>query len=362
MSGVYPMLIRPRFDERIWGGDRLASALGKQAPAGKPVGESWEIFDENTVLNGEYAGQSLSAVRQAMGEDLMGHVPAEAPFPMLTKLIDAHDVLSVQVHPDDRFAQELEGQPNGKTECWYVLAVDAGATLVYGFARDTDPDEYEALVKTGTLDTLLRSIEVMPGDVVYIPAGTVHAIGAGVLLYELQQTSDITYRIYDWNRRDTSGHERELHVDKAKQVLNYHRATHGTVRPLHRAGSGRSTLVGGEYFCEELLEAGVVGAMSTNNSPVALCTLGRPVAVWAGRSEPVNLAPYSSLVIPAAAGSYTLEPSGDDSSPAVVLASYVPASRASTFRDLRAQGFSSEEVETFLGQFEPASDLGQAAR
>lgn len=359
MASLYPMLIRPTFDERLWGGNRLPTQLGKDVPADKPIGESWEVYERNTVINGPYAGRTIGELRAVMGADLMGHVDAGRIFPMLTKIIDAHDVLSVQVHPDDAFARQLEGEPNGKTECWYVLAADPASVLTYGFTRDSSPDEYEEMVKTGTLDSILRSLTVQAGDVVYIPAGTVHAIGAGILLYELQQTSDITYRIYDWNRKDSSGKPRELHVDKARKVLNYHRETRGTVHVLHRPGSGRTMLIGGDYFCEELIEAGVAGAIETQGSPVVICALDRPVSVQAG-GEVVALDRYSSLLVPAAAGSYALEPAATAHGPAAILASYVPSSRLSIVNDLRDRGFSRDEVSLFLDQFVPLTDLGHA--
>src|SRR5262249_22287422 len=189
MAELYPMLIGPRYVERIWGGHNLATMLGKAAPAGAPIGESWEIYEENRVTNGTYAGHTIGELRTVMGRDLTGHVSPDNLFPLLTKLIDAQEVLSVQVHPDDRYAREHEGQPYGKTECWYVLDVAPGATLTVGFRRDTSPTEFARMVAEGTLDQILRPLTVQPGDVVYLPAGTVHAIGAGIVVYEVQQTS-----------------------------------------------------------------------------------------------------------------------------------------------------------------------------
>lgn len=208
MADLYPLLIAPRYDERIWGGHNLARRLGKPAPPDRKIGESWEVYGQNSVANGAYAGRTIGTLRAELGRDpLGGHVSPAAAFPVLTKLLDAQDVLSVQVHPDDRFAQQLEGQPNGKTGCWYVIYTAPGAALTYGFARATDPDEYARLVAEGTLDQVLRQMPVRQGDVA-LPAGMVHAIGAGIILYEVQQTSDITYRSYDWNRRDASGQAR----------------------------------------------------------------------------------------------------------------------------------------------------------
>lgn len=357
MTALYPMLIQARYVERIWGGHALATDLGKGAPRDQLIGESWEIFEENPVINGEYAGQTIGQLRATMGRDLTGHVSPDELFPLLTKLIDARDVLSVQVHPDDRFAHQLEHQPYGKTECWYVIEATPGATLTYGFARDSGPEEYTRLVETGKLDEILRSLPVKAGDVVYIPAGTVHAIGAGIVLYELQQTSDVTYRIYDWNRRDAQGKARELHVDKARQVLDYHRWTRGAIRPLSRPGSGRSMLIAGPYFCMELIEADA-GEISTYESAVPICALDRPVAVRAG-GVGVVLKPYSSLLLPAAAGSFTLR--SDDGAAARALVAYVPVSQESTREDLRRRGFSEAEIDDFLAQFAPAEDLGQVA-
>src|SRR5437763_416540 len=165
------MTISPRYDERIWGGHNLRTRFGKPAPPDRPIGESWEIYDDNCVTNGPYAGRSIRDLRGELGRELTGdHVSPDDVFPLLTKMIDAQDVLSVQVHPDDFFARRLEGQPNGKTECWYVLEATPGATVTYGFSRDTDPEEYVRLVRSGTMEQVLRELPVHAGDVIYLPA------------------------------------------------------------------------------------------------------------------------------------------------------------------------------------------------
>lgn len=351
---LYPMLIQPRFDERIWGGHNLAERLGKPAPRDRLIGESWEIYEENTLMNGPHAGRTIGELRREMGPDLMGHVSPDQLFPLLTKLIDAQDVLSVQVHPDDRFAREHEGQPYGKTECWYIIDAAPTAELIYGFSRDISPDEYRQLVAEGRLDQVLRPLSVKPGDVVYLPARTVHAIGAGILLYELQQTSDITYRIYDWNRVDASGKPRELHLDKALQVLDFHRFTRGKVHPLHQSGSPRTMLIAGQYFCMELIEADAGEEISTYQSPVAICALDRPLVVEAA-GESVELARYSSLLVPAAAETYTLQPASSRDETGRALVAYVPVSPQATRDDLLARDFSKVEVDAFLAQFAPVS-------
>ena len=354
MTDLYPMLVQPRFDERIWGGHNLAERLGKPAPRDRLIGESWEIYEGNTVVNGSHAGRTIGELRREMGRELMGHVSPEELFPLLTKLIDAQDVLSVQVHPDDRFAREHEHQPYGKTECWYIIDAAPDAALIYGFSRDTNPDEYQELVAEGRLDRVLRPLRVQAGDVVYLPARTVHAIGAGILLYELQQTSDITYRIYDWNRVDAGGKPRELHLEQALQVLDFHRSTRDKVHPLHRPGSQRTMLIAGRYFSLELAEAGAEVELSTYQSPAALCALDRPLVVRAG-GEAVDLAPYSSLLIPAAVESYTVQPASAGEGPGRALVAYVPISPEATRADLIDRGFSEVEVDAFLAQFAPVT-------
>ena len=362
MTMLYPMLIKPRFDERIWGGDLLATRLGKDAPRDKLIGESWEIYEENTVLNGEYAGQTIGQLRAVMGHELTGQVDPAQLFPLLTKFIDEHDVLSVLVHPDDHFAQALEHQHLGKTECWYVLWAEPGSVLTYGFSRDTSPDEYTELVQSGQLDQVLRSLPVKAGDVVYIPAGTVHAIGAGIGVYELQQTSDVTYRIYDWNRRDASGQTRQLHVDQARQVLDYHRWTRGPIQPLSLPDSGRTMLIAGRYFCQELIDAARPRELWTHQSAVAVAALDCPLSVRLRHGdEAVTLPAYASLLVPAAAGAYSLQPAQADGAGARALVAYVPPSDQKTIDDLRSLGCSDHDIASFLAQFAPAKDLGQPA-
>ncbi len=358
MADLYPMLIRPRYVERIWGGDGLAATLGKPAPRDQTIGESWEIYDENTVANGVYAGKTIGELRGVMGQSLMGHIPADRAFPLLTKLIDAREALSVQVHPDDALAQQLEGQPNGKTECWYVIDAKPGAELTYGFSRDSNPDEYERLVKEGKLDQILRQLRVKAGDVVYIPAGTVHAIGAGIIVYELQQTSDVTYRIYDWNRKDAQGKPRELHVDKARQSLDYHQWTRGPIAPLPTPDN-RAMIIAGPYFNEEIVDS-AGAALSAYDSPVAVCALEHSLSVsLAGGGDAIVVPPYASVLIPAAARGYTIRPQLGDAGTAHALVSYVPASPDATRADLIARGVSAADADAFLARFAPARDLGQ---
>ncbi len=227
---LYPIQFKPRFSKRIWGGDTLV----KMRPAAKykgdePVGESWEISgfegEVSVIANGFLKGNDLlEAVEVYMGELVGDKVFARfgEEFPLLVKYIDAQDVLSVQVHPSDDLAK-VRHNAYGKTEMWYILDSEPGAHLLIGFKEGVTREIYEAVVAEGgeRLGELLNVVPVKPGDAYFIPAGTVHAIGKGILLTEIQQTSDMTYRVFDWNRTDKEGRPRELHTALATDAIDF---------------------------------------------------------------------------------------------------------------------------------------------
>ena len=190
----------------IWGGHALVERYGKPGDPNAKIGESWECWDDNSVANGMFAGRTIAQLRIELGSSLLGTLDPKRSFPILTKFIDARHALSVQVHPDDAYAQRVEGEPNGKTECWYVLEAESDAKIVLGWNRNTSRGEFLERLKEGSLGEMLRHVPVRAGDVFYLPAGTLHAIGGGIVIYETQQASDLTYRIFDWNREPSSGH------------------------------------------------------------------------------------------------------------------------------------------------------------
>ena len=206
----YPLKLSPVCKEIIWGGTKLKTEYGKVCNLDK-VAETWELtarYDGmNTIVNGEYAGMTIA--------DYLGDKAEK--FPLLIKLIDACDKLSIQVHPDDEYAQANEGE-FGKTEMWYIVDAEPGAKLVYGL-ENYNKDTFASAAKEGTLEQYLHYVDVHPGDVFFIPAGCVHAIGAGILIAEIQQSSNVTYRVYDYNRRGKDGQLRPLHVEKALDVI-----------------------------------------------------------------------------------------------------------------------------------------------
>ena len=343
---LYPYLLEPLEKAAIWGGNALVTRYGKNAAAGEDIGESWECWDANRIENGSLAGETLAGLRRALGSELMGTLPAEQPFPVLTKIIDARQALSVQVHPDDGYAQRVEHQPNGKTECWYILRADPGAELVLGWTRDTDRAEYERRVADGSLGELLRRVPVRAGETYYLPAGTLHAIGAGIELFEAQQASDLTYRIFDWNRRGSDGQPRELHVAKAADVVDF-RAGHQRAVVTIGFSEGaleRTLLIGDERFALERVRATGPGRIDTDGGPLAVSALATPVGVAVGTTV-VDLPAYATVVVPAAVHALTVRSAGE-------MLVVRPQPRLDKLRTAALQGGVSEaRVEAFFGQF-----------
>jgi mannose-6-phosphate isomerase len=342
-----PLLLEPRLTPAIWGGHGLVRDLGKQGDPDAALGESWECFDENRVAQGPYAGRTLGELRAELGPALLGPLDPQRAFPLLTKFIDAHAALSVQVHPGDAYARRVEGQPNGKTECWYVLSAEPGAHIVLGWTRATSRGEYLERVAEGTLDDLLREVPVRAGDSFYLPAGTLHAIGSGILLYETQQTSDLTYRIYDYGRLDATGKPRELHVAKAADVLDYRASQAGALHHLtyELDGLRRTTLVAGSSFTvERVLAISEARGLDLEGLPLVVTSLDRPVELEA-RGARITLEPYRTAVVPAAldvvmlrslagerADVLTAAPSGGpDALPARYARAAVPVGRSTDF-------------------------------
>ncbi len=218
----YPLLMRPVSKEILWGGNKLKKEYAKTAPFDK-IAESWELTVRrdgmSVISNGEYAGMALEQYLALGKTDVLGtNCKKYDRFPLLIKFIDAADNLSVQVHPDDEYALPKENE-FGKTEMWYIMDAEPGAKLVYGLAEGCTIDEFARAVVNGKVEEKLNYVEVHRGEVYFIPSGQVHAIGAGILIAEIQQNSNITYRVYDYNRRQSDGSLRQLHTDKALDVI-----------------------------------------------------------------------------------------------------------------------------------------------
>ncbi len=227
MNKLYPLKFKTIFKDKLWGGSKVKTVLGKDFGDLPNCGETWEISgvpgNVSVVAEGPLAGKDLNEILAAYQADLVGKkVYAENgnEFPLLVKFIDANDDLSIQVHPDDELARKRHNSL-GKTEMWYILEADEGATLISGFNQPLTREKYEEYFNAGKLEEILNKEQVAAGDVFFLPAGRVHTIGKGLLLAEIQQTSDVTYRIYDFDRVDAEGNKRELHVEEALDAIDY---------------------------------------------------------------------------------------------------------------------------------------------
>ncbi|WP_418992262.1 type I phosphomannose isomerase catalytic subunit [Alistipes sp.] len=304
----------PILKSTLWGGEKIIPYKGIES-AQTAVGESWELSgvkgNESVVAAGPDAGMTLPQLIARDGAALVGQANAErfgGEFPLLIKFIDARQDLSIQVHPDDRLAWERH-RSKGKTEMWYVVDADPGAKLRAGFAQAVTPEEYEASVADNTITDLLAEYEIHRGDLFFLPAGRVHSIGAGAFIAEIQQTSDITYRIYDFNRRDAQGKTRELHTELAKGAIDY------TVLPDYRtpyrkAPNERVELVACPYFTTSLLDLTAPYTLDLSDLDsfvVAICTEGCGT-LRDDRGNEMPLHRGETVLIPASVGSVAIAP------------------------------------------------------
>ena len=224
MSALYPLTFRPIFKERVWGGRNLERLYGKDLPAGTVIGESWEVCDRpgdvSVVANGPLAGKDLHWLVENFHTNLLGDAKLEAGrFPLLIKLLDAQDALSLQVHPPAHKAAELHGDP--KTEMWFIAEAEAGAQLHVGLKRGVMRSDFERKIKDGSVAECFHNVPVKAGDAMFLPSGRVHAIGAGLVIFEIQQNSDTTYRVFDWNRVGLDGKPRALHIEQSLASIDF---------------------------------------------------------------------------------------------------------------------------------------------
>lgn len=308
---IYPLTFDPVFKDYPWGGRNLETKLGRTIPDGI-VAESWDIAahpNGSSVVNaGPLKGKTLPEVQALLGEALLGEHNAAAlaagKFPLLIKILDANRWLSIQVHPDDTYGMAHEGEP-GKTEMWVVLHAEPGAELIYGFAPGMTRENYATVIGTDASVDGLHRVAVKPGDVIFVPSGTIHALGPGVMVAEIQQNSDTTYRIWDWGR------PRPLHLEKSLDVLNFDQVTPGPAKPavlLDEEGLRIERLVACQYFETERI------TLPAGNEFFGLCD-GSTFEIWAvlqGRitltsdAAPLTLQAVEWALLPAELGDYQI--------------------------------------------------------
>lgn len=329
-----PLRFRPVLKDYVWGGRGLEEVLGRSLPAGN-IAESWEISDhpdgETIVSEGPFAGRKLSAILSDFGEELLGSRNSDSDplrprrFPLLVKILDANEWLSVQVHPDDSYALKHEDDL-GKTEMWVVLHAQPGAEIILGFSRKMDHNRFSDHLGSATVEDALHHLPARAGDVFYVRPGLIHAIGPGLILAEIQQTSNVTYRVHDWNRGNESGAGRELHLDRALEVIDFDSLRPGPVEASPMAVPGHELLVECAHFRVERLRLEndrTVNRWRGNcvGSTFEIWGLiqGTADLVWEGGVE--ELEPVSWLLLPACLGEFHVKTRGT----AQLLRAFIPA-------------------------------------
>jgi mannose-6-phosphate isomerase len=358
-----PMRFDPVFKTAIWGGRDL-ERFGKKLPPGK-VSESWELAalpeGASRVAEGPDAGLTLAEAVAKHRFALLGSRFGEddvATFPLLVKILDANDWLSVQVHPDDAFAQSRENCRYGKNEMWYVLSAEPGARLIYGVANGISPEAFEAGVRAGRTGQMLRYVDVAPGDVFNIPAGLVHAIGAGLVLIEVQQSSNLVCRLWDFDRTDAQGRPRELHVDKAlacaKPLLRppcWPASCRGLAIDSFASCSGHATCKDTtdrvvrtfysacRYFCVEKVVLDGTLRGDSRGEMFTAWTVAAGSAEFANAEGSAKASLGDTVLVPAEPAAYAVR--GE----ATLIKAYVPDLEKDVFAPLMAAGYSKEDIE-----------------
>jgi mannose-6-phosphate isomerase len=324
---LYPLKFEPILKSKIWGGQKLKNLFGKKSGKLSNIGESWEIScfngDISVVSNGFLKGNALDELIEIYMGDLIGDRIFDEfgiQFPLLIKLIEAEDDLSIQVHPDDEIAEQRHNS-FGKTEMWYVIQADNGSELISGFRKESGKEEYIEAINKGEIKDLLNSVEVFEGDLFFIPAGRVHAIGKGILLAEIQQTSDLTYRIYDWGRLDHQGNPRELHTEMALDVIDYS-ATKNCKTDYNKIQNHTVNTIKCKYFSTNILKFDKEiekDYILIDSFIIYLCTKGRFSIVY-NQNESITVDEGETVLIPAALKNLILIPE----KAAEILEVYVP--------------------------------------
>ena len=308
---MYPIKLKPAFKDYLWGGTRLRDDFGKDCDFDK-IAESWELSchkDGNSVVaDGEFAGLTLAQYIEKEGKSVLGtNCEKFENFPILIKLIDAKDNLSVQVHPNNEYAQRVEGE-YGKTEMWYVVDCDEGASLLYGFKHNITKEEFRERIENNTLLEVTNSVPVKKGDVFFIEAGTLHAIGKGILIAEIQQNSNTTYRIYDYGRVGADGKPRQLHIDKAVDVTNLCPAKpYPQSEPVDMGGWTKKRLAKCEYFTVDVINVDTSAALEADKSSfVNILVLDGGCVLSSEGNDAVELKKGDSVINPAGLGKFEL--------------------------------------------------------
>ncbi len=337
-----PSRLEPIFSLRPWGVRSLAPLFPDKSNLDEPVGEAWLTGLDCRFANGPFAGKKLGEAWREMPAEWIGTaLDHAAGFPLLVKFLFTQDKLSVQVHPDDDYAarEEAEGE-RGKTEMWCSLRAEPGAEVLVGLDPKVTLEEFRRAIANGTAENCLQHIPIHPGDVVFVPARTPHTIGAGLVLCEIQQYSDLTYRVYDYNRRDANGSTRELHVEKALEVMQFGEQSGGRIVPvrIERDAVTETYFLACRYFAAEKWEFGEPVAAASSHEHFDLLIFLEGGGSIECHHEHFEYAPAQAWLIPAALGAYQLTPRSRSS----LLRTYVPTDMNEFVRRLEERGVSKE--------------------
>jgi mannose-6-phosphate isomerase len=329
----HPLRFLPIFRRYLWGGRRLETLLGKSLPAGDDFAESWEIVDrvadQSVVVAGPWQGTALQDLIAHDQVAFYGRSRPAGPFPLLFKFLDAHRDLSVQVHPDDTQAARLNPPDRGKTEAWVVLHADPGSQIYAGLRPGIDRAALSAAIQQGNTAACLHRFEPATGDCVFIPAGTVHALGAGLVVAEIQQSSDVTYRLFDWNRVGADGQPRPLHIEAGLETIDFSTGPVNPVMPSQAPARGRQRLVACEKFVLDRCRTDApLQTGGDDRLHILAVVSGAVILERDPMAQPLNAG--QTVILPAAAGPLTCTPQGT----AEFLDIYLPSSESTGTVDL----------------------------
>lgn len=325
----YPLRFQPILKQTIWGGRRLGDQLGKPIGDTNDYAESWEVVDhgddQSVVVDGPLAGKTLLELIQGDSDWLLGPQTGLTHFPLLLKYLDCNRVLSVQVHPDDDYGAGMDPPDLGKTEAWYVVSSDPGSLIYAGLKEGVDQTTLREAVEAGQTEQVLHAFEPNVGDVVFIPAGTVHALGAGLVIAEIQQSSDTTFRLFDWNRLDSDGNSRPLHIEQSIQVSDYQSGP-VSARRTQPGLTGWQSVVQCDKFRLRVMEFG--SDELAGDGQFHIVTVPRGKATLATDHDEMTLVAGSTVLLPAAMGRCQVSVHDDSASsglPPSVLTACLPS-------------------------------------
>ena len=351
-SLLYPMLLAPIYKEKIWGGRLMEKLLNKKLPADQLIGESWELSvyrnDITQVVNGPLAGTKFDELSRNFPLELTGRTPAaDEPFPLLTKFIDSNQLLSLQVHPPDSYAMEHDSE-YGKTECWYVVFAQPGASIIRGLKPGTSPEAFRRALETSQgVGKMVRCFPVQTGDFIFMPTGVVHAICQGTIILEIEQNSDMTYRLNDWGRVGPDGKPRPIHLDKGMDVIDFDNQSPDKIEGISyfEAGNRISHMASCRYFSVEILDLESTCRVDTGATTfVVLTVVEGEVTVSGEEGEKVRAIKGDTVFLPASLPTATLVPGRT----CRIVKAYIDPTHRRFIQPLIRKGVGMEEIEKLI--------------